>query len=129
MTERPTLPVGLYIGTRLKPLKHISSTINTHSNHYFNLRSFKLYLPLGFNGCSLLKLAGTSCHRLDHGKYRGWNDSTVKISCWTNLAWLSAGINNGPKNMCTHVIFIVFFEFYLEIGGGDGVNQVFLKIR
>ena len=64
-----------------------------------------------------------------HGKYRGWNGSTVEISCWAELARSSAGIKNRPKNLCSHVIFIVFFKFYIEIAGGDGINQFLLKIR
>ena len=47
----------------------------------------------------------------NHGKYRGRNGSTVKISCWADLARPSAGIKNSPKNLCSHVIFIVFFKF------------------
>ena len=47
------------------------------------------------------------------GKYRGWNGSTVEISCWADLARLSAGIKNNPKNFCSHVIFIVLFKFYI----------------
>ena len=46
-----------------------------------------------------------------HGKYRGWNGSTVEISCWADLARPSAGIKNSLKNLCSHVIFIVFFKF------------------
>ena len=46
-----------------------------------------------------------------HGKYRGWNGSTVEISSWADLARPSAGIKNSPKNLCSHVIFIVFFKF------------------
>ena len=48
---------------------------------------------------------------LIHGKYRRWNGSTVEISCWADLAQPSAGIKNSPKNLCSHIIFIVFFKF------------------
>ena len=64
-----------------------------------------------------------------HGKYRGWNGSTVEISFWADLDRQSAGIKNSPKNLCSHVIFIVFFKLELEIAGGDGINQFLLKIR
>ena len=47
----------------------------------------------------------------DHGKYWELNGSTVEISCWAYLAWLLAGMKNSPKNLCSHVIFIVFFKF------------------
>ena len=56
----------------------------------------------------ILDLLRVGQHR---GKYRGWNGSTVEISCWANLARPSAGIKNSPNNLCSHVIFIVFFEF------------------
>ena len=46
-----------------------------------------------------------------HGKYWGWNGSTDEISCWADLAWPLAGIKNSRKNLCSHVIFIVFFNF------------------
>ena len=45
-----------------------------------------------------------------HGKYRGWNGSTVEISCWADLARQSAGIKTAQKNLCSYVIFIVFFN-------------------
>ena len=47
---------------------------------------------------------------MKHGKYRGWNGSTVEISCWANLARPLAGMKSSPKNLCSHVIFIVFFK-------------------
>ena len=47
---------------------------------------------------------------------------------WADLAQPSAGIKNSPKNLCSHVIFIVFF-IQIEIVGGDGINQFVLKIR
>ena len=50
-----------------------------------------------------------------HGKYRGWNGSTFEINCWADLAQPSARIRNSPKNLCSHFIFIIFFEFYIEI--------------
>ena len=59
----------------------------------------------------------------------GMAGSTVEISCWVDLARSSAGMKNGPKNLCSHVIFIVFFKFCIEIAGGDGINQFLLKIR
>ena len=34
-----------------------------------------------------------------------------------------------PKKLCSHVIFIVFFKFLIEIAGGDGINQLFSEIR
>ena len=40
--------------------------------------------------------------------------------------WLD--IKDSPKNLCSHVIFIVFFKFQIEIAGGDGINQFLLKI-
>ena len=46
----------------------------------------------------------------DHGKYRGWNGSTIKISYWADLARPTAGIKNSPKNLCRQVIFIVFLK-------------------
>ena len=68
-----------------------------------------------------------------HGKYRGWNGSTVEIRCWDDyrpdLARPLAGIKNSPKILCRHVISIVFFKLELEIAGGDGINQFLLKIR
>ena len=67
-----------------------------------------LFATLSFKK-NLTKLA--ILHDYKHGKYRGWNGSTVKISCWAVLAQLSAGIKNSPKNLCSHVIFIVFFKF------------------
>ena len=49
--------------------------------------------------------------QLNHGKYRVWNGSTVEISCWADLARLSAGIKNSLKKLYSHVIFILFFKF------------------
>jgi hypothetical protein len=37
------------------------------------------------------------------------------------------GIKNGTKNLCSHVIFIVFFKFLVEIAGGDGINHFFFE--
>ena len=38
--------------------------------------------------------------------------------------WLRSWLEkNPPKNLCSHVILIVFFKFYIEIAGGDGINQ------
>ena len=67
----------------------------------------------------------------NHGKYREWNGNTFEISCWADLAQPSAGIKNSPKNLCGHVIFIVFFKLQIEIAGGDGdgTNQFILKIQ
>ena len=64
----------------------------------------------------------------NHGKYRGWNGSTVEISCWADLPQPLAGIKNSPKNLCSHVIFIVFFKFEIEIVGGDGINPHQLEL-
>ena len=62
------------------------------------------------------------------GKYRGLNGCTVGISCRTDLAQPLARIKNS-QNLCSHVIFIVFFKCKIEIAGGDGINQFLLKIR
>ena len=74
-------------------------------------------------------LDATEVNITSHGKYRGWNGSTIAISCWVNLARPSAGIKKQPKNMGRYVVFIVFFKLYLEISGGDGVNQFIVKIH
>ena len=66
---------------------------------------------------------------INHGKYRGLNGSTVEIRCCADLPRLLAGTKNSPKSMCSHVIFIVFFNFLIEIAGGGGVNQFLLKIQ
>jgi hypothetical protein len=58
-----------------------------------------------------------SADAIMHEKYRGWNGSTVEISCWADLARPLAGIKNSPKNLCSHVI-----------AGGDGINQFLMKI-
>ena len=34
-----------------------------------------------------------------HRKYSGWNGSTIKISCWADLAWPSAGIKKQTKKL------------------------------
>ena len=48
-----------------------------------------LLAPSGSNGsevafCGLLKIVLSI--GMYHGKYRGWNGSTVEISCWADLA-------------------------------------------
>ena len=69
----------------------------------------------------------TALNVLFHGKYRGWYGSIVEICCWADLARLSAGIKNSPKNLCGHVIFIVFFKYQIKIAGGDGINHFFFE--
>ena len=67
--------------------------------------------------------------RCIYGKCRESNGSTIEISCWADFALPLAGIKNSPKILCSHVIFIVFFKFWIEIASGDGDNQFLLKIR
>ena len=56
------------------------------------------------------------------GGHKIWQSLTVHF---TDLAWLMAGIKNSPKNLYSHVIFVVLFR----IATGDGINQLLLKIR
>ena len=52
-----------------------------------------------------------------------WNKLLGKFGL--AIAWNK---KNSPKNVCSHVIFIVFF-FKKEIAGGDGINQFLLKTQ
>jgi hypothetical protein len=42
-----------------------------------------------------------------HGKYRGWNGSTIKISCLADLAQPSAGIKTALKT-CAAMSFSLY---------------------
>ena len=42
-----------------------------------------------------------------HGKYRGWNGSTVEISCWADLARPLAGIKTAQKT-CAAISISLF---------------------
>ena len=41
----------------------------------------------------------TQCSTVYHGKYRGWNGSTVEISCWSDLAQPSGWNKKQPKKL------------------------------
>ena len=51
-----------------------------------------------------------------------------KSAVGPDLAWLSTGIKNSQKSMCSHIIFIVFFKFQMENAGGDGFNEFLIDI-
>ena len=48
---------------------------------------------------SLQKCLFFTYNLLYHGKYRGWNGSTIKISCWATLTLLLAGIKKQAKKL------------------------------
>ena len=44
----------------------------------------------------------------------------------SNFAWLLLAETKIKTNwMCSHVIFIIYFKFWIENTGGDGFNQFF----
>ena len=59
------------------------------------------------------------------------NEASASSCCQAilpNLARLGLVIKIKTNSMCSHVIFIVFFKFYMENAGGDGFNEFLMDI-
>ena len=60
------------------------------------------------------------------------NEASASSCCQaalSNFAWLGPVIKIKTNPMCSHVIFVVFFNFQVENAGGDGFNEFHMDIH
>ena len=60
--------------------------------------------------------------------WREMNSRIVVFRCWANFARLWARTKTSPKSTCSHIIFVVYFKFWIKNSGGEDFNQILMNI-
>ena len=84
----------------------------------FHLRYCKVHMGIERIRSRLIE---RFCSGLTQDKYSGRNSSSVIFSYWDDFARSLAGTKNSPKSMCSHVIFVIHFQFQVKNSGGEDI--------